>query len=274
MIIEIYYFSATGNSYTVASTIAKKLDATLIPIIAFKDKKSITSNADSIGIVFPIYDFKAPTLVYDFVKKLKTSDSTYIFAVCTYGIMPLNTMKKLEKILLLNDKKLSGGFTVKMPHNGLGYSKIPIEKQKKMFREFDSKSEVIVDYVTSKKQGVIEKSSILDRFILVGIFIMLMPNILPMLKQALLKGWNSLGFYADEKCNSCRVCEKICPVSNIKMVEGKPSWEDNCLSCFACIHWCPQKSIQIANLTKKMHRYHHPAVKLNDILEQKIKDNV
>ena len=266
---EIYYFSATGNSYTVASILAKKLDAQLIPIIPFKDDKSIQSNATSVGIVFPIYDFRAPTLVYDFVKKLKTSDSTYIFAVCTYGVMPLNTMKKLEKILMVNDKKLAGGFTVQMPHNGIGYSKISIEKQKKMFRKFDTKSKVIVEYVKSKKQGIIEKSSILDRFILVGIFIILIPKILPMLKQALLKGWKSLSFYADEKCNSCGVCEKICPVDNIKMVQGKPSWEDNCLSCFACIHWCPQKSIQIANLTKKMHRYHHPDVNLKDIINQK-----
>jgi len=124
MLTEIYYFSGTGNSYIVASTIAKKLKAKLIPIIPFKNNEAIKSNANIIGFVFPIYDFKAPELINDFVKKLQTSDSTYFFAVCTYGVMPLNTMKKLEKTLMLNDRKLSGGFTVKMPHNGIGYSKI------------------------------------------------------------------------------------------------------------------------------------------------------
>jgi len=269
MLTEIYYFSGTGNSYIVASTIAKKLKAKLIPIIPFKNNESIKSNANIIGFVFPIYDFKAPELINDFVKKLQTSDSTYFFAACTYGVMPLNTMKKLEKTLMLNDKKLSGGFTVKMPHNGIGYSKIPIDKQKKMFKELYIKSDFIVDYVKSKKEGVIEKSSILDRVVLVGIFMKLMPKIIPMLKQALFKGWDSLGFYADENCNSCGICKKVCPVDNIKIVEGKPSWGDNCMSCFACIHWCPQKSIQIANLTKKMQRYHHPDVKILDIINQK-----
>jgi len=269
MTIEIYYFSATGNSYHVASTIAKKLNAKLIPIISLKDKKSIRSNANIIGTVFPIYDFKAPELINDFIKKLKTSNSTYFFAICTFGVKPVNTMKKMEKVLFLNDKKLSGGFTVKMPHNGLGYSKIPKDKQKKMFREFDEKSKYIIDYVKSKKQGVIEKSGFVDKIILIGIFIRLMPKILPMLKQALFKGWDSLGFYTDENCNSCGICEKVCPVDNIKMIKDKPIWGDNCLSCFACIHWCPQESIQIANLTKKMNRYHHPDITLKDIINQK-----
>ena len=29
-----------------------------------------------------------------------------------------------------------------------------------------------------------------------------------------------VNFYADEKCNSCEVCEKVCPVNNIKIIDG------------------------------------------------------
>lgn len=269
MNIEIFYFSATGNSYKVASNIAKKLNAQLIPVIPHKDEESITSTAQLIGIVFPIYDFKAPELINNLVKKLKTPGSTYFSGVCTYRVMPLNTMKRLEKIFISQGKELSGGFTIKMPHNGLGYDKIPIDKQERMFKLSEERCETIVDYVKSRKRGRIETSSLLDRIVLLGLLTRLLPKILPMLKQALLKGWDSLGFYADENCNSCKVCEKICPMDNIKMVGEKPSWGDNCISCFACLHWCPQESIQIGNLTKKMERYHHPDVKLGDIINQK-----
>lgn len=266
---EIYYFSGTGNSYYVASQISQKLNAPMKPIIPFLNKDNIASGAKTIGFIFPIYDFKAPKIVDDFITKLKTPEHTYFFAICTYGVMPLNTMKKIEKTLHLKNKKLSAGFTVKMPHNGLGYSKIPVEKQKKMFTDFETKSESIVQYVQSQKHGLIEKNSYLDYLLLIGILIRMMSKIIPMLAQALKKGWDSLGFYADEKCNSCGICTMICPVENIKMIDNKPCWNDNCLNCFACIHWCPEQSIQIANLTKNMQRYHHPHVVFNDILKQK-----
>jgi formate hydrogenlyase subunit 6/NADH:ubiquinone oxidoreductase subunit I len=97
----------------------------------------------------------------------------------------------------------------------------------------------------------------------------LLPHILPMFKQALFKGWDSLGFYADDQCTGCKVCEQVCPMDNITMVGDRPCWDDKCIGCFACIHWCPQCSIQIANVTQKMSRYHHPDVSHGDIIKQK-----
>jgi ferredoxin len=271
MITEIYYFSGTGNSYHVASILAQKLDARMKPIIPLLKNENIVTDADVIGLIFPIYDFNAPEILYKFIEKLHAPSYTYYFAICTYGVMPLGTMMKLDKVLLSNHKKLSAGFTIQMPHNGLGYTSIAIEKQKKMFTDFEKRSDSIVQYITSKKQGHIEKSNLLDRIVLIAVFLRLMPKIMPMLKQALLKGWNSLGFYSDESCNGCGICSKVCPVDNIQMNGEKPSWDDTCLSCFACFHWCPQHSIQIAKLTKKMQRYHHPNVQLSDILKQKEK---
>jgi ferredoxin len=269
MNVEIYYFSGTGNSFDVASTISEKLNAKMIPIIRLLNEDVISSKAEVIGFVFPIYDFKAPEIVNDFIKKLSAPADAYFFAICTYGVKPLKTMKKLEKVFSSVDKKLSAGFAVQMPHNGLGYSSISVEKQQKMFKQFEKKSDMIAQFITSRKQGVIEKSNVIDYIVLLGIFIRLMPMIFPMLKQALVKGWDSLGFYADKTCNSCGICSNVCPVNNISLVDGKPCWDDHCLNCFACFHWCPQQSIQIANLTKKMNRYHHPDVKLIKIVNQK-----
>jgi len=266
---EIFYFSGSGNSYAVARDIADELNAKLLPIIPLVKQDTIKSDSRVIGIVFPIYDFKAPEIVNSFIKKLTNLESRYIFAVCTYGVMPLKTMKKLNKTLNLFNGNLSGGFTVKMPHNGLGYNKISEVKQKKMFTKWNQKNKIIINYVKKQKQGTLECTGGFGYIVLLGIFIRMIPKLIPMLGRALIKGWDSLGFYFDENCNSCGICEKVCPVDNIKMIKDKPIWGDNCLSCFACIHWCPQESIQIANLTKKMNRYHHPDITLKDIINQK-----
>ncbi|PKN06196.1 MAG: 4Fe-4S ferredoxin, partial [Deltaproteobacteria bacterium HGW-Deltaproteobacteria-7] len=73
-------------------------------------------------------------------------------------------------------------------------------------------------------------------------------------------------FLADEKCNSCGICEKICPARNIRIVSGKPVWQHRCEQCFACIQWCPEEAIQYGKNTITKKRYHHPDISLKDML--------
>ena len=75
-------------------------------------------------------------------------------------------------------------------------------------------------------------------------------------------------FRADNKCNGCAICSKICPANNIEMVNEKPVWLHRCEQCFACLQWCPQEAIQCGKKTAKYPRYHHPEVTLKDMLEQ------
>lgn len=270
---EIYYFTGTGYSLSVAKDLANRLEADLIPVISTINKEKITTEADTLGFIFPIYDFKAPQIINDLVKKIEDLQSKYLFAVCTFGVMPLDTMKKLGKEIRSAGGSLSGGFAIKMPHNGLGYDRISMEIRKKMFEESRENIPDIADYVHKQKKGTIEKGKTGDRIKLAGILARMTPKLVPMMKQALFHGWDSLGFYPDENCNGCRTCTGICPVENISMKDGKPVWGDNCLNCFACIHWCPEKAIQIAKLTKNMERHHHPDITISDMLKQKNHNN-
>ena len=74
-------------------------------------------------------------------------------------------------------------------------------------------------------------------------------------------------FYADEKCTSCGICQRICPADNIVMTGGRPAWNHRCEQCFACLHWCPEESIQFGKKTADRKRYHHPEISLADMLE-------
>ncbi|TFG01452.1 MAG: hypothetical protein EU539_14035 [Promethearchaeota archaeon] len=76
-------------------------------------------------------------------------------------------------------------------------------------------------------------------------------------------------FYADENCDSCGICKKVCPVNNIKIVAGKPRWHNQCQQCLACLHFCPQEAIQYGKNTLGRRRYHHPEISFFDMIYQK-----
>jgi len=48
-------------------------------------------------------------------------------------------------------------------------------------------------------------------------------------------------FYADERCNQCLLCTRICPAHNIRLEDGRVHFGDHCYLCLRCIHQCPQE---------------------------------
>ncbi len=78
-------------------------------------------------------------------------------------------------------------------------------------------------------------------------------------------------YYSDEKCNGCGICQKICPVDNIKLVNEKPEWQHKCQFCLACLHYCPQEAIQYGKNTLGRERYNHPNITVKELINQKTK---
>jgi len=266
---EIYYFSGTGNSLVVARSLAERLSAKLIPIVPLQKKDAIESEADVIGLVFPIYDFKAPPIIVSFVKKFSKLDSKYVFAVATYGFIPMKAMKKLEKTVQSCGGKLSGAFIVSMPNNGIITETITAKRNRTMQETWKVKLEEINDYVTERKEGKIETSNVFTNLILNGLFIKATPKLLGLGKEVALHGWKSFAFVSDSNCNGCGICIQVCPMDNITLRDNKPLWGETCATCFACLQWCPKEAIQAGRITVNKNRYHHPDVKVLDIIKQK-----
>jgi len=284
MTVDIYYFSGTGNSLVVARDIAEKTHGNLISIPAVMHKERIETDADVVGVVFPVYGLvRIPSIVERFVGKLCDFGSKYIFAVSTYGSMAGMAVKTLGKAVRSCGGKLSAGFAVHMPMNnitipGFMYNGAIGDKEQRLFQEWQKKLDFICEYVGARKEGRFEASSRL----LVSLFYpidkyygrwrvesrynkLLNAN----LTMDEIRHMMDASFHTDEKCDGCEICSRICPVNNIKLVDGKPTWQHHCERCLACLQWCPKEAIQFDKDSIGRKRYHHPDVELSDMLMQK-----
>ncbi|AXV37500.1 MAG: hypothetical protein CIT01_04455 [Methanobacterium sp. BRmetb2] len=270
---EIYYFSGTGNSLVVARDIARKIDGELIPIPSVMNKEIIESDADVTGIVFPVHFSVVngvPNIVQKFTKKLKNINSKYIFAVCTCGGWSGSAIENLGKIIQSNGGNLAAGFTVQMPSNIDVISK---EEQQKLFDEWEEKLEFIYEYVNARDEGRFESMALLFKIIFAPIFFYYKSRTLKLLKKLSnssdlpfdeLVSLSDKRFYSDENCEGCGTCSKVCPVDNIRIVEGRPEWQHHCVVCFACLNWCSNNAIHGDWISEEA-RYHHPDVKVSDM---------
>ena len=293
----VYYFSGSGNSFAVARDIADGIDAELISIAAAIRSEKVKVSAEVVGIVFPDYQSSLPNIVKRFINRVEGLQGRYVFGVCTYGgAGPGLTMRYLEQLVESKDGKLAAGFAVSMPYNyiipsiQLGNPVIrvtlnpdPAEKQRKKFSDWKEKLETITDFVNQRKEGVCEIGGefllkLIDQLKLkdsLGKYVWLkMAGHPGDTDLSFSESWRLMdhGFSSNENCVSCGTCEKICPVDNVVLINGKPSWQHNCEQCFACLQWCPQSAIQYGKHTENDKRYHHPSVKPSDLMFRCYKD--
>jgi ferredoxin len=266
-VLGIYYFSGTGNSYYVAKQLSKALDLSMKPIHASGtiDSTIVEDSDESVGFVFPIYDFKAPKDMIEFIKRIKWNEGAYAFAVATYGVGSLRAYAKLCKEIASSHKSIAGGFGVMMPHNAVGSERL----SEKNIQDLLVKSEADIQSLISKIQG----RSIGDRMttsvpeLLKGNILKMTPAIGTLLYQLIIHGADSLKFQADNRCVGCGFCAQICPVKNIAIADNRPHWGDHCLGCFACIQWCEHSAITFGGKKLGVRKYTHPKVTFGEMKE-------
>ena len=274
MAVEVYWFSGRGNSLWVAKEIAGKLSGKLVSIPSVLNDEPVRTETDTVGIVFPVFyatnDSGIRLIIRRFIKKLENLNSKYLFVICTSGSMPGATIENLAKLIRSQGGGLASGFTLKMNDKPLTQ-----EKQDKVLAYQKKKLDDISEYVLSQKKGKLETRGIIRKMALAPLlYLAIKPAFsrryrklsgLPRLPFSQLVPSADKGFQVDAKCGGCGTCAAVCPVGNIKMAEGKPVWQHHCETCLACYSWCPQEAIS-GELVSYNQRYHHPNVKLSDML--------
>jgi ferredoxin len=253
----IYYLTGSGNSLWVARTLAQELGGSELESIADRrGRKAIDSGL--IGLVFPVHIWGVPRLVLEFVEELKGLQPDYVFAIAVNAGQVANTLGQLKKVLMHSGLNLSTGFEITMPSNYIPWGGPgPKEKQNQRFSSAKKKISAIAAVIKGKEERPVEKGPLWQRFLFSFFYKMSFSQVPKMDRK----------FWVDEKCNQCSICSKVCPVENITLQGGRPTWNHRCEQCFACLQWCPKEAIQYGKKTPQYERYHHPEVKLNDVLK-------
>jgi ferredoxin/flavodoxin len=280
MTTELYYYSGTGNSLHVARELQKRIPGSkAISIISLLAHDRITTNAETIGIVFPIYLASMPIPVYRFLTKVDMDSARYVFAAATrigtFHIADINIMKLLRR----KGTSLNAFFSLNMAGNspcGLvpkfpGFAamanawtdKISPENVSRLESALQDRLAYVVDTVATRKSHYDERA-FMQRCVK-----RLAMMIIPLKPSAK----NVIPYYTDATCNGCGTCEKVCPSGKVLIADHQPRWRSDvpCFVCFACFNACPQQAILIKNrYTMKKGRYLHPVIFSDDIARQKL----
>jgi Pyruvate/2-oxoacid:ferredoxin oxidoreductase delta subunit len=257
MTTQIYYYSGTGNSLWAARLLAAELgSANIAPMIGV-DGEVPAGAADSIGLVFPVHMWGVPMPVLRFLEKLGKNSGAYFFALAVNAGQVSRTLVQLQGLMKSRGLRLSAGYDIVLPSNYIPWGGPgPEEKLLGLYRAAREKIWGAASLIAGRGSGPMEKGPLWQRIIFTALYKMTF-NMIPKMDR---------DFWVDDKCNSCAICAKVCPAGNIAMEEGAPAWQHRCEQCLACIQWCPQEAIQYGKKTPAYERYHHPEVRLSEIM--------
>ncbi|MBU5592195.1 EFR1 family ferrodoxin [Clostridium sp. MSJ-4] len=252
----IYYFTGTGNSMMIAKEVANVLGNTEIRSLAKETKKENKEiDANKIGFVFPLYFSGVPEVVERFIKRTNFK-ADYFFSIVTRGGSPGFAVKQVSDLLEEKNLRLNYSVYIKMPSNYIRLYDMKDENINfKIIRRAQEEIKTTAHNIKNNKNNKV-RDNILYYTLSKGFYKHWRKNL----------NTKDTNMHVDEKCTSCGLCMKICPVSNISMIDSKPMWNHKCQDCMACVQLCPVRAVQIGKKTIYRKRYKNPYVTLKEMI--------
>lgn len=243
----IFYFTQGGTTETISNEVAgglKKSGYSVDQVKIPSNKVPDIQDYDIIGIGFPVYAYRAPYVVTDFLKSLPSIRGKHFFVFMLYGSYRGKAGNSVRKLLArkggieagysyYHGSNLYYGYLTRGYHFSPDH---PDKEERKRAREFGSS-------VAAAAQGQAYNKPPFDRS--QGIVYEIEKHIT---SKFYIKYNYSFLYKADKKkCSGCGICVKKCPRGNITLNKNKiPEWGRDCLLCMYCQMYCPEEAITSA----------------------------
>jgi len=271
----IYYFSATGNSFLVASSLAERLGApepiSIPGSLILPDPYEAARKATKIGIVFPVHRATIPEMVRGFIAHMPVAHDRYYFAVSTYTLFGCNEFWDIDETLSSKGVALNFANAVRMK-GSVGIIQPSDASVLRGIARIQPQLDDIAEEIANGQERYFRPS---------------IKSLNKLVNLYTLSHRKRIVFHIDEHCKSCGICAQVCPARNIELSgldigiadaagiiehgenrvddanvssrkKRAPIRSDKCQACYACLHWCPANAI---STSRKLHnRYHNPQV--------------
>lgn len=254
----IFYFTGTGNNMIVAEKLGDILNTQdIYPIKALNQDKNAIGNYERVIICAPSYHSHIPNYVEKVLKSVHFNKSQKVYSIVVCAGNRGHAIEDLRECVESNGCKVAGEYMVVLPGSYiLSYGAFPDWVVKLENKISTSKIKRIAEEIASDKSCLIKKTGLLynskDEARL----------------QKAISEYKIIGaaYSVSNSCVGCGICEKVCPINNIILEGGKPTFGTECQQCMACVQWCPNHAIDYENKASSRKRYHHPEITVKEVI--------
>jgi len=248
----ILYFSGTGNSNYVAKRIADALGDEIVNLndrIKASDTSSVETD-ERLIIVTPTYAWRIPRVVRDWLRKTELRGAKQAWFVMTCGSEIGNADKYNRELCAEKAISCMGTAQIVMPENYIAMFSAPkTDEARKIVAQAEPSIDQAIAAIQRNQPFAPTRNNLYDRF--------MSGPVNPIFYKCFVK---ANAFTASSACIGCGQCVKRCPMNNVALKDGKPSWGKNCTHCMACICYCPVSAIEYGKKSVGQPRYHFEAL--------------
>lgn len=264
MKVELKYFSGTGNSFKILSTIHDVFieNSHVVSLSSIGGEKELPS-ADLYGFCFPVYAFAIPRIVRRYLKAIKQYNNLQkAFVIITAGCKDEAGFSVSETAGILRQKNIGVVYSevIQMPINWITSPVPPYPPSK------EEAAAIVQDGVQQAKNIAVQILSGTGKT-----HVFNYPKRYSKIKfyweyfafryVGIQNLWRNFRTY--DTCNGCGVCVSVGPTKSIRMENMKPVWTSSCEQCMRCANLCPNDAIfqTMGGDTKGKNRYFEPGYK-------------
>jgi ferredoxin/flavodoxin len=245
----IIYFTGTGNSRYIAKNIARILDDDIVCIndLMKENKKGDFKTEKEYVIVTPDYMSRMPIPVEKYLYECHFQAGKDVYFVLNGGAAAGKADKYTKKLADAHGLNYKGTTAIRMPANYVVMYDVTPKQEARAAAEkaLPVIEKVARDIQEGKPLSIGADMSGHKSF----------SAIAPLFNATTV---SAKKFMVNNDCIGCGTCERLCPLNNIRITNGKPVWGKNCMNCMACISACPKKAINYGNKTVNRQRYYLP----------------